>query len=78
MTHPTPLIVLMPGFFGFTSMGAVSDFKQVEQALGRALQQRGVAARIVRCKAQPTASMPRRVAVLRRRVLCQGGLDADE
>ena len=37
---------LVPGFFGFTSVGAVSYFEDVEQALGRALRRRGVEARI--------------------------------
>lgn len=64
----TPLVFLVPGFFGFTSVGSVSYFEQVEQSLGRALQRRGVAARILRCKTQPTASIPRRVDALRRQV----------
>lgn len=72
------LVFLVPGFFGFTSVGAVSYFERVEQALAQALRRRGVAARIVRCKTQPTASIPRRVDVLRRQVLRRGGLDADE
>jgi len=33
----TRLVFLVPGFFGFTSVGAVSYFERVEQALGRAL-----------------------------------------
>lgn len=64
----TPLVFLVPGFFGFTSVGSVSYFEQVEQALGQALRRRGLAARIVRCKTQPTASIPRRVDALRRQV----------
>lgn len=69
MSVTIPLVFLVPGFFGFTSVGSVSYFEQVEQALGRALQRRGVAARIVRCRTQPTASIPRRVDALRRQVL---------
>jgi hypothetical protein len=69
---------LVPGFFGFTSVGAVSYFEDVEQALGRALRRRGVEARIVRCIAQPTASIPRRADALRRQVLRSGGLKARE
>lgn len=68
----------MPGFFGFTSVGAVSYFQDVEQALGRALRRRGVEARIVRCMTQPTASIPRRTDVLRRKVLRSGALKARE
>jgi len=36
------LVFLVPGFFGFTSVGAVSYFRDVERALGAALEQRGV------------------------------------
>jgi hypothetical protein len=74
----TRLVFLVPGFFGFTSVGAVSYFEDVEQALGRALRRRGVEARIVRCRVQPTASIPRRADVLRRQVLRSGGLKARE
>jgi triacylglycerol lipase len=72
------LVFLVPGFFGFTSVGAVSYFKEVEQALGRALARRGVEARVVRCATQPTASIPRRADRLRRQVLARGGLKARE
>lgn len=70
------LVFLVPGFFGFTSVGAVSYFEQVEQTLQRALRERGVDARVVRCKTQPTASIPRRADALRRQVLRYGGLRA--
>jgi triacylglycerol lipase len=72
------LVFLVPGFFGFTSVGAVSYFEDVERALGHALRRRGVEARIVRCRVQPTASIPRRADVLRRQVLRRGGLKARE
>ena len=74
----TRLVFLVPGFFGFTSVGAVSYFEDVEQTLGRALRRRGVEARIVRCTTQPTASIPRRADALRRQVLRSGGLEARE
>jgi hypothetical protein len=74
----TRLVFLVPGFFGFTSVGAVSYFENVEQALGRAFRRRGIEARIVRCKTQPTASIPRRADALRRQVLRSGGLAARE
>jgi triacylglycerol lipase len=74
----TRLVFLVPGFFGFTSVGAVSYFEHVEQALDRALRARGVRARIVRCKTQPTASIPRRADALRRQVLRSGGRTARE
>jgi hypothetical protein len=72
------LVFLVPGFFGFTSAGAVSYFEDVEQTLGRALRRRGVKASIVRCMTQPTASIPRRVDALRRQVLSSGGLRGRE
>jgi triacylglycerol lipase len=74
----TRLVFLVPGFFGFTSVGAVSYFERVEQALESALQRRGLKARVVRCQTQPTASIPRRADALRRQVLRLGGLEAKE
>jgi triacylglycerol lipase len=74
----TRLVFLVPGFFGFTSVGAVSYFDDVEQCLGRALRRRGVEARIVRCRTQPTASIARRADELRRQVIRRGGLNARE
>ncbi len=74
----TRLVFLVPGFFGFTSVGAVSYFESVVQALDRALRRRGVAGRIVRCRTQPTASIPRRADALRRQVIRSGGLSARE
>jgi len=72
------LVFLVPGFFGFTSVGAVSYFKDVETALHDALERRGVKARIVRCATQPTASIPRRADRLRRQVIAHRGLAARE
>jgi hypothetical protein len=72
------LVFLVPGFFGFTSVGAVSYFKDVETALGGALARRGIEARIVCCATQPTASIPRRADRLRRQVIAHGGLEARE
>jgi hypothetical protein len=70
------IVFLVPGFFGFTSVGAVSYFRDVETALGAALERRGVKARIVRCATQPTASIPRRADRLRRQVIAHRGLGA--
>jgi triacylglycerol lipase len=72
------IVFLVPGFFGFTSIGAMSYFEDVEQTLGRALRRRGVTARIVRCMTQPTSSIPRRADALRRQVIDAGGLRAGE
>ena len=72
------LVFLVPGFFGFTSIGALSYFEDVEQTLSRALRRRRVEARIVRCATQPTASIPRRTDALCRQVIASGGLRARE
>jgi triacylglycerol lipase len=72
------LVFLVPGFFGFTSVGTVSYFEDVERSLGLALQKRGLEARIVRCMTQPTASIPRRASSLCRQVVQKGGLRARE
>jgi hypothetical protein len=74
----TRIVYLVPGFFGFTSVGAVSYFHDVERTLVRALRRRGVEARIVRCRTRPTASIPRRADDLRKQVIRSGGLKADE
>lgn len=70
------LVFLVPGFFGFTSVGAVSYFADVERTLGAALRRRGVQARIVCCNTRPTASIPRRAAALLREVRRRGALKA--
>jgi hypothetical protein len=72
------LVFLVPGFFGFSSVGAVGYFEQVEQTLATALGRRGLTARIVRCRTRPTASIPRRAAALAREVVEAGGLRARE
>lgn len=78
-TKPERLVFLVPGFFGFTSVGAVSYFERAEQSLAAALERRGVdRVQIVRCRTQPTASIPRRADALRRQVLRHGGLKARE
>lgn len=74
----TPIVFLVPGFFGFTSVGSVSYFEHVEQALVGALRRHGVEARVVRCKTQPTASIPRRAEALCAQVRRRGGLDAPQ
>ncbi len=72
------LVFLVPGFFGFTSIGAISYFERVEQTLRRALRRHGIEARIHRCRTQPTASIPQRVDALRRQVMGRGGLEATD
>jgi len=74
----TRLVFLVPGFFGFTTIGSVSYFRDVGDALSRALKKRGVQARIVDCPTQPTGSIVRRADSLRRHVIEHGGLKARE
>jgi hypothetical protein len=70
------IVFLVPGFFGFSSVGGVDYFEDVERALGAALRRRRVSARIVRCVTRPTASITRRADALRREVMRHGGLAA--
>lgn len=71
-------VYLVPGFFGFTSLGALSYFHKVAETLQHALRERGCDAEVVRCPTQPTGSIPRRTARLCRHVVETGGLEADE
>jgi triacylglycerol lipase len=78
MKRPQRIVFLVPGFFGFTAVGDLSYFHDVERTLGEGLKRRGFAARLVRCPTQPTGSIPRRADHLRRQVLRHGGLKATE
>jgi len=71
------LVFLVPGFFGFTGSGALTYFRGVEAALEKALARRGIDARIVCCRTQPTASIRRRAERLIDAVRHAGGLEAD-
>jgi triacylglycerol lipase len=72
------IVFLVPGFFGFSSVGAVNYFQDVEDALQRGLRRRRIDADIVRCETQPTASIVRRADRLRRQVIDHGGLEAQQ
>jgi hypothetical protein len=72
------IVFLVPGFFGFPTVGSVSYFRDVEEALQRGLKRRRLDAHIVRCATQPTASIVRRADRLRRQVIDEGGLEAEE
>lgn len=71
-------VYLVPGFFGFTNLGALSYFHRVADVLGEALKQRGCDAEVIECPTQPTGSIPRRAERLGRHVVDTGALDADE
>ncbi len=70
-------VYLVPGFFGFTSLGSVSYFYRVEELLERALAERGVEADVIQCATQPTGSIRRRAERLLDHVLITGGPSAD-
>ena len=72
------IVFLVPGFFGFSTVAAVSYYQDVEDALRRGLSRRRVDAEIVCCDTQPTASIVRRADRLRRQVIDHGGLKAQE
>ena len=74
----TRLVFLVPGFFGFSTLGSVSYFNDVEQALARGFRKRGLEMRLVRTPTQPTGSIRRRADQLRRHVIAHGGLKAQE
>ena len=50
MKRPQRIVFLVPGFFGFTAVGDLSYFHDVERTLGEGLKRRGFAARLVRCQ----------------------------
>jgi len=59
-------VFLVPGFFGFTSVGAVSLFRTRRAGARSRTASGGVEARIIRCKTSPRldpASPPMRCAV---------------
>lgn len=72
-------VYLVPGFFGFTTLGALNYFHRVSEVLGRALAERGCAdAEVIECPTQPTGSIPRRVERLCRHLASTGALEAEE
>jgi hypothetical protein len=72
------VVFLVPGFFGFTSLGSLNYFYRVSSTLAAALDERGVEARIVECRTKPTGSIRNRAVELLREVVQKGGLEADE
>ena len=71
-------IYLVPGFFGFSALGAVNYFRGVSEALAEALADRGVDCEIVECATQPTGSIRRRAESILATVCENGGLEARE
>lgn len=71
-------IYLVPGFFGFKSLGALEYFNGVPAMLVRQLESRGVTARIHECPVPPAGSISRRAENVFETVQKTGGLQADD
>lgn len=71
-------VYLVPGFFGFTSLGAFNYFYRVRETLQAAFERRGQAPVIVECETQPTGSIRHRAVRVLERVIETGGLEADK
>jgi hypothetical protein len=57
-------IYLIPGFFGFTNLGRFRYFTHVDRFLRERCAERGVDARVVVVPTHPTASLPKRAALV--------------
>lgn len=72
-------IYLVPGFFGFTTIGSLSYFHRVAAVLEAALKARGCDdTKVLECPTQPTGSIPRRAERLARHLLDTDALEAEE
>ncbi len=71
-------VYLVPGFFGFTTLGDFDYFRFVATVLSEALAERGVDAEVHACPTQPTGSIPRRTKRLLNHVVETGGLSASD
>lgn len=69
-------IYLVPGFFGFTSLGALNYFHRVDEVLGEALEGHGIRAEIISCETQPTGSIRYRAERVLQQIARTGGLEA--
>lgn len=70
-------IYLVPGFFGFTSLGALNYFQRVDAVLAEHLEGHGLKATIIDCHTQPTGSIRNRALALLKQVEETGGLEAE-
>lgn len=71
-------VYLVPGFFGFASLGSLNYFQRVAEVLEAALAERGIDAQIHEVATQPTSSLRRRAVALCDDVEAQGGMEADQ
>ena len=77
MTEPLARhqIYLIPGFFGFASIGGISYFRQVRETLLDVFESRGYHAEIIDVRTMPTASLTHRARRLAMTIRDHGGLD---
>lgn len=66
-------VYLIPGFFGFATLGSLDYFRGVQSALRSSLARRGIRARILVCSTRPTAFVKYRARDLADQVLATGG-----
>jgi triacylglycerol esterase/lipase EstA (alpha/beta hydrolase family) len=71
-------VFLVPGFFGFKSLGAFNYFHRVSDVLKTRLTRRFIQADMVECRTQPTGSIRRRADRLLQDIIDSGGLRAEE
>jgi triacylglycerol esterase/lipase EstA (alpha/beta hydrolase family) len=57
-------VFLVPGFFGFSSIGRLKYFNGVGEIIGDEFERRGIPARVIEIDTLPTASIRRRAASL--------------
>lgn len=70
-------IYLIPGFFGFASLGGISYFRQVRETLIDVFERRGVEVEVYGVKTLPTASLKHRARRLLMTVRDHGGFEDD-
>lgn len=68
-------IYLIPGFFGFSSIGGIAYFRQVRETLQEVFEERGIPVEIHGVKTLPSASLTHRARRLMLTVKEHGGLD---
>ena len=71
-------IYLVPGFFGFDTLGSFDYFRGVASVLRTKLRGLGVRSRVFECAPQPTAFVKYRAEQVAQRVVETGGLNASE
>ncbi|PID38271.1 MAG: hypothetical protein CSB49_06485 [Proteobacteria bacterium] len=69
---------LVPGFFGFSTLGTLNYFCGVAAALQTSLARRGLCAEVLECSTRPTAFVKYRARHLAEQVVATGGAEVDE